>query len=120
MKRYNLFLDQKELLEDTLLLINQIFKYKDLNYSNELISKKLNLEYLDWSPKPGPSDILYCGRFTIGYFGLHNIEILFSKLINNKIGFEVILANDNEELIELLIYDTEKLTPGKNWKLISA
>lgn len=119
MNRYNLFLDQTRLLEDALHLIKQIFYFKEHKYSNELISKKLNLSYLDWSVKPGLSEILYCGRFTIGYFGTHDIEILFSKLIDNKIGFEVILSNDNEELTELLIYDTKKLIHGKNWKIIS-
>lgn len=119
MEKYNLFLEQQKLLEDALFTIKNILYFKEHKFENELIAKKLNLPYLDWSPKPGPSHIQYCGRFTIGIFGAHEIEILFSKLTNNKIGFEVILNRDENEITEILIYDTNKLIPGKNWNNFS-
>lgn len=120
MTEYNIFTDSLKIQTDTLNIINEIIYYKKHNFDNELIAKKLNLEYLDWINKLKGEPENHCGHFELGKFGSYDIEINFAILNNNEIGFEVCLCNDDksEEIKEVLIFKHEKISEGPGLKLI--
>ncbi len=116
MKKYNPFLNEKEILDDALFLIKQIIYFKQHNYEDELIVSKLNLEYIDWANNFQNDPEKACGHFTLGNFATYDIEIHFLVYKNQDIGFEISLNQDEIELKEIFIFDNNILSKGKGFR----
>lgn len=99
MKEYSLFSDNNKLIEDTKFIVSQILYFKEHNYSNGIIAKKLKLEIFDYFENEK------YGTFQIGTFGSFNIDVNFFE--NKRI--EILLNKNNKENIAIRIEDSLKI-----------